>query len=121
MLVELINERMSFIYGNLNMGEEPKFLPDKKYKCTEKFLLKFENSFERAKSYNIWSFEQIGLYDPYPLEHMETKFYIPKTDEDLVYRSDRYVKGNSPNSIYFPSKLVLFKIMRACIGVENPK
>lgn len=31
MLVELINERMSFMYGNLNMGEEPKFLPDKKY------------------------------------------------------------------------------------------
>ena len=51
---------------------------------------------------------------------METKFIIPKTDDDLVYRGDRYLEGNSPNAIYFPSKLLLFKIMRACINVDDP-
>lgn len=52
---------------------------------------------------------------------METNFYIPKSDEDLVYRASRYVKSCSPHSIYFPSKRVLFKIMRACIGVQDPQ
>jgi len=60
------------------------------------------------------------MADPYPEEMMETTFLIPTSNNDLVYRSQRYVKGNSPNSIYFPSKMVLFKIMRACIDVNHP-
>ena len=52
---------------------------------------------------------------------METSFRIPKTDEDLVYRIDRYIENNSPTSIYFPSKMCLFKIMRACIDIEDPE
>ena len=50
---------------------------------------------------------------------METQFAVPKTQEDLVYRSDRYAEDFSPYVIYYPSKLVLFKLMRACIGVTN--
>ena len=50
---------------------------------------------------------------------METNFNIPRTDKDLVYNIDRYIEGNSPHSIYFPCKQVLFKIMRACIDVED--
>ena len=50
---------------------------------------------------------------------METDFAVPHTQEDLVYRGDRYVKGTSPYVIYYPSKLMLFKLMRACIGVER--
>ena len=61
------------------------------------------------------------MFDPYPEELPETNFAIPKTDEDLVYRGDRYVKEYSPKVIYFPSKMCLFKIMRACIGVDDPK
>ena len=52
---------------------------------------------------------------------MESSFRIPITDEDLVYRVNRYTKGNSPNTLYFPSKMMLFKMMRACIGVTDPK
>ena len=61
------------------------------------------------------------MFDPYPNETMETSFNIPTTDEDLVYRGDRYVKKCSPNAIYFPSKKVLFKIMRACLDVTDPE
>ena len=119
MLISLIEERMNFMYGNLNNGEELPNMPDGKYKCVDQFYEFFGTAIERAKSFNIWSFEQIGLNDPYPDELMETTFFIPKTEEDLVYRGDRYVKGNSPNAIYFPSKKMLFKIMRACIDVED--
>jgi len=50
---------------------------------------------------------------------METHFHVPETEEDLVYRGNRYIKGNSPNLLYFPSKLMLFKIMKACVGIQN--
>ena len=50
---------------------------------------------------------------------MDVSFEIPKEDDDLVYPDDRYVDGNSPNVIYFPSNLILFKMMRACLGVSN--
>ncbi len=59
------------------------------------------------------------MLDPYPDEAMDTGFHIPVTDEDLVYRGDRYVEGNSPNVLYFPSYHLLFKLMRACIGVKD--
>ena len=79
----------------------------------------FEGILTRAGMFNIYSFEQIGLQDPYPDENMDTNFATPKTDEDLVYRGSRYVEGNSPNVLYFPSALILQKIMRACVGVHN--
>ena len=50
---------------------------------------------------------------------METDFAVPQTQEDLVYRSDRYVETYTPHVIYYPSKLLLFKLMRACIGVKK--
>ena len=52
---------------------------------------------------------------------METEFNIPQTDEDLVYRIDRYEKGLSPKVLYFPSNFILFKIMRACIDIKDEK
>jgi hypothetical protein len=55
------------------------------------------------------------------MEPMETKFKIPESDEDLVYHDERYKPGNSPNVAYFPSNLMLFKIMRACIDIEKPE
>ena len=118
-LKDMINQRREIMYDKLTSDIKPHNLPDDKYKCDEKFNSKFEGAIKRAKCFNIWSFEQIGMFDPYPEEQMETTFAIPQSDKDLVYRIDRYVKGNSPNAIYFPSKMVLFKIMRACIDVQS--
>ena len=59
------------------------------------------------------------MFDPYPTEEIETTFCLPSSEEDLVYRIDRYNEENSPVVTYFPSKLVLYKLMRACIGVES--
>ena len=59
------------------------------------------------------------MYDPYPEDFMETEFNCPNIDEkiDLVYNEKRYIKDNSPNTLYIPSKLVMFKLMRACLDV----
>ena len=121
MIIDLIDERISFMYGVLKSGKKPEYMPNSTYGFSENDYDEFAKSIKNAKSYNIWSFEQIGLFDPYPDEIMETSFSIPITDGDLVYRIDRYVKGYSPNSIYFPSKKTLFKIMRACINVDDPE
>jgi hypothetical protein len=49
---------------------------------------------------------------------MESKYKLPITADNLVYATERFTEGNSPNTLYFPSKLLLFKIMKACIGVK---
>ena len=60
------------------------------------------------------------MFDPYPNEPMEIAFQIPDTS-DLVYAPDRYTEANSPHAIYYPSKMCLFKIMRACIDIPYPE
>lgn len=52
---------------------------------------------------------------------MGANFDIPKDDLDFVYADSRYRKDNSPNCIYIPSRKVMLKIMRACIGVTEEK
>ena len=59
------------------------------------------------------------MIDPYPNEPMEVDFAIPESYDELVYRSDRYVEEYSPKVLYIPSKLILFKLMRACIGITK--
>ena len=61
------------------------------------------------------------MFDPFPSEPVETDFHIPVAEDDMVYRLDRYKPENSPVVTYFPSKLVLFKLMRACIGIDSEK
>ena len=63
------------------------------------------------------------MYDPFPEDFMEIEFNIPNIDEEigLVYNEKRYVEGNSPNALYIPNKLVMFKLMRACLDIYNEK
>ena len=97
--------------------------PDKKFgiKNSEAYNEKYKDAIKRAKSFHIWGFTQIGMFDPFPDEPMETEFNIPQTEGDLVYRIDRYIEGQSPNCIYLPSKLILWKMMRACVDIEETK
>jgi len=37
----------------------------------------------------------------------------------LVYHESRYDYDESPAILYIPSKLVMLKMMRACIGVDK--
>lgn len=97
----------------------PANYPNSENSIDEAFLEKCSNVIGRARSYHIWSFEQIGMPDPFPNEEMECEFIPPNSPEDLVYRGDRYNNQQPPSLIYFPSRVVFFKLMRACIGVQR--
>jgi hypothetical protein len=83
------------------------------------FYEHYQVSIKRAKHFNIQSFSQLGLPDPFPTEPMEMDFPIPEDEDMLVYRGNRYCEDNSPNMLIIPSRMVMFKIMRACVGVKN--
>lgn len=57
MLEELIEERINWSYSKLVLNQKPDNLPDDTYKCDDKFYNKFEVAINRAKPFNIWSFE----------------------------------------------------------------
>ena len=57
--------------------------------------------------------------DPFAEEAVDHDFIPPKEYTDLVYSMSRYVKGESPKCIYFPSRKLMFKMMRACIGITK--
>jgi hypothetical protein len=120
MLKDLIDERVYYMYGDIDQARI-KYIPDKSMNnyLDDSYMDAFEGIICRAAMFNIYSFDQIGLIDPYPDEQLDTNFAIPATDEDLVYRGTRYVEGNSPNVLYFPSGLMMMKLMRACIGVTD--
>jgi len=113
---------MEHIYGHVN-DEIPMSMlyPSKKFNISEKYVKKYKNAIHPADTFHIFSFEQIGIFDPFPMEPMETKFKIPVNDDDLIYHEERYFRKYSPTVAYFPSNLMLFKIMRACIDITRPE
>ena len=55
-------------------------------------------------------------------------FRAPETDleikgknliEDLIYMPNRYDEVHSPLCVYIPSKALLFKMVRACLGCKS--
>lgn len=85
------------------------------------FFEKYQNIITEHLGCNISTFRQIGLHDPYPKEFEDSEFRIPNNYDDLVYSSSRYVYGSSPKHLYIPSRRMMLKLMRACIGVEHEK
>lgn len=92
----------------------------------------------------INDFAQIGWCDPFPLEAVEVEAQasvataegeeeivpsslkaggvrVPYSPLDRVYPETRMIDGFSPTVIYIPSREIMFKMMRACIGVTDPK
>ena len=110
---------MRAMYGNLEAHKTCNQKINKFGVEEEYYVDEYVGVIHRAKSYHVWSFQQIGMLDPYPNEPMEIDFEIPKSFDDLVYMPDRYVEEHSPKVLYIPSKLMLFKLMRACIGITK--
>lgn len=70
----------------------------------------------------INTFQSIGITDPFPddliLQEQDIQLHANSeiTIDNLVYPKARYAKGQSPLMIYIPSKQIMLKIIRACIG-----
>ena len=94
----MIEERMKSTFENLKITEEKKFiLPDPELNGVSKQTLRrFRKVFDKEGPYNICTFENIGIHDPFPDEKMLTTFEIPTNDDHLVYDRSRYMEGNSP-------------------------
>ena len=50
-------------------------------------------------------------------DDIELNNNILKDHTVLIYPEDRIMSDHSPTQIYIPNRVVMFKIMRACIGV----
>lgn len=44
---------------------------------------------------------------------------IPADKDDYAYAESRLIKGFIPTVVYVPTKEMMFKMMRACIGVTK--
>ena len=103
----------------------------------------------RGKCFLVNGFAQIGWTDPFadeapqaavsptqvpadgdqagqPRDDAETRHHgaqpsvrVPTMPDELAYHESRYIPGFSPYVTYVPSKEVMFKLMRACIGVTD--
>ena len=83
---------------------------------------------ESVKHFLINSFPKIGLTDPFPNEEESMN-----NEEDtalnnmmlvdphvMIYPKCRIIHNDSPQPIYIPNRAMMFKLMRACIGITNP-
>ena len=57
------------------------------------------------------------MIDPFPKENKKTYTNIPVANTDLVYAEHRLDPDSIPLTVYLPSKRILLKIMRACVGI----
>jgi len=67
------------------------------------------------------NFEGIGMTDPFPDEKFNVMGNVKQPSYQVdVYQKSRYVPENSPSVIYIPTRVVMIKMMRACLGVTDP-
>jgi hypothetical protein len=74
----------------------------------------------KTQPWLINSFYSIAWPDPFIDQFSDFESNYLEDKRSLVYPEWRYKLGYSPPMIYIPSKIVLFKLMRACLGVETP-
>ena len=69
----------------------------------------------------------MGLADPFPDEgtimdkNNELLSKNQMSIEKLIYPKSRYSYNYSPARIYIPSRYVMIKIIKACIGCTTPR
>ena len=70
---------------------ESDHLPDVQYTNTEKQYKKFELAIFAGGNFNVRTFDQVGMINPFPTESKDFEFTIPSAPLDLVYAKSRYV------------------------------
>ena len=86
---------------------------------------------EAPKDFIVNSFERIAWADPFPhdkdsntrlIDLKRNSEIINDPEYEQVYPDEKmFSRETNPMPIYIPSKSVMFKMMRSCIGVKSPK
>ena len=112
-LQELITDRVEWINDHrINVEEQVKSTP---YDVNDRWYQRYKITNDSNKPSLIKSFYQIGMQDPFPNEKEDQSREL--SDADDVYPAYKYIEGVSPNTVFIPCNKVLFKLMRACIGI----
>jgi len=124
-LEEIILQRIGIQINLLNPENVVSAKTTEATKLKPDFLKKY-NLISPIKSYNMNSFLQMGLEDPFPSDDLtiigsydDDDYKIPACVHDNVYSDCRYYESCSPLCIYIPRKELMFKLMRACVEVKQ--
>ena len=121
MVKTLIRERIGVLNIQDHLNEPSNYFQQESFTMNEDLYLSFSSVLTPPQPYNISSFSQLGISDPFPQEPIETDYTPPTHIDDLVYPRSRYIFGNIPNACFIPSKRVMWKLMRSCIDIEYPE
>lgn len=142
-LIEIIAERISF-NKKINIANNDQIPTDhtqENSKLPKDFLVKYDLATkpEEMLPHHINCFHHMAMQDPFTDDHLHIKgslhdfqVHVDEYKEEnindveadpykLVYNSARYVHNMSPLCLYLPRKEILFKLMRACLGVRVMK
>ena len=122
-LEELILARVNQVYS-LEEGHAKEATKDGSdgLELPKNFLMLYDLCDLEPKMFNINSFQQIGMADPFPKEDVGFHAHIPEAYSDHVYPEQRMCAGDgSPMCIYIPSDIITLKLIRACMGVKTPE
>ena len=84
MFEELVESKINFLYGHIKKQTTTAITF-----YSSQLPIDFDDKYKFLKGnpspFNIYSFEQIGMCDPYPLEESSRIFEVPKNTMKLVY------------------------------------
>jgi hypothetical protein len=122
-LLELIDFRVAYTFTRRKL---PASIPTERTRLASSppgadYLARYGLSDEGGdRQFIINSFHQLGWPDPYPKENSyKSSAKQPVDGDDLVYDPVRFSEGTAPYVVYIPRAEMLFKMMRACIGVTE--
>ena len=61
------------------------------------------------------------MRDPFGNENVDVEPFIIPTYERAVYNKSRINMRHIPKLIFLPNLRIMFKMIRACIGVDNKR
>ena len=122
-LESLIEGKMNYLYKNIQEDKYPMYNTMLEATISATMPTDYPDFYVGESGptpHTINSFMQIGWPDPFIGEVGDVEFDPPQSIEDNVYMGSRYTPGQSPRTLYIPSKLMMLKMMRACVEVKTP-
>ena len=125
-LNELIEDRQNYLKREKKEGQLITEITNKECNFPKSIYKNYQYIGPDVKPNYIYTFDQIGIQDPFPFEN-DWKEDMPQIDDIplpkdgiQVYPQKRLSSPHySPRLIFLPRKELIVKMMRACICVED--